>query len=84
MHRFSQIYPSPLSRNFPTSLHGRWIRMPSFPCLKNELLHSSYARPAPNPRPTHAGQALRLKTSTEKTTPKPTPIEDRIRREERQ
>jgi hypothetical protein len=48
------------------------------------LLHSSYARPAPNPSPTRAGHARRLKRRTEKTTPKERPIEDRIRSEARQ
>jgi len=52
-------------------------------CLRLEL-HSSYARPPPNPRPTMAGHDLRLNSSTEKTTPKPRPRVDFIRRLERQ
>lgn len=44
-------------------------------CFRLEL-HSSYARPAPNPAPTNAGHALRLNRSTEKTTPKPRPRDD--------
>lgn len=47
-------------------------------------LHSSYALPAPKPAPTKAGHARRLNRRTEKTTPKPTPILERTRREERQ
>lgn len=51
-------------------------------CLRLKL-HSSYARPAPNPRPTMAGHDLRLNSRTEKTTPKPRPRVDFIRRLER-
>ena len=47
-------------------------------------LHSSYARPAPNPAPMNAGNALRLKSRTEKTTPKPRPRVDLMIRLERQ
>jgi hypothetical protein len=43
---------------------------------------SSQARPAPKPRPTHAGQALRLNSRTEKTTPKDRPRDDLIIMEE--
>lgn len=43
---------------------------------------SSQARPAPKPRPTQAGQALRLNRSTEKTTPKDRPREERMIMEE--
>lgn len=43
---------------------------------------SSQARPAPKPRPTQAGQALRLNKSTEKTTPKDRPREERMIMEE--
>lgn len=43
---------------------------------------SSYARPAPKPRPTQAGQALRLKSRTERTTPKPRPMEERTIKDE--
>lgn len=43
---------------------------------------SSHARPAPKPNPTHAGHALRLNNRMEKTTPKPRPTDDRMRREE--
>jgi hypothetical protein len=48
------------------------------------LSHSSHARPAPNPRPTNAGHARRLKRRTEKTTPKPRPRPERMTMEERQ
>jgi hypothetical protein len=86
------------STTFPLSLpHSRTLRrnlwyhqisydrpgLPFAPRLKAPS-HSSHARPAPNPRPTHAGHALRLKRRTEKTTPKDNPSEDLIRREERQ
>lgn len=43
---------------------------------------SSYARPAPKPRPTQAGQALRLKRRTERTTPNPRPIDERTIKDE--
>ena len=52
-------------------------------CFRLEL-HSSYARPAPNPAPTNAGHARRLNKSTEKTTPKPRPREDLMMALERQ
>lgn len=52
-------------------------------CLKLKL-HSSYARPAPNPAPMKAGHALRLNRRTEKTTPNPRPRVDFTRRLERQ
>jgi hypothetical protein len=52
--------------------------------LRNELLHSSYALPAPNPNPTIAGHARRLKRRTENTTPNERPRDERIKREERQ
>ena len=52
-------------------------------CFRLQL-HSSYARPAPKPTPTHAGHALRLKRRTEKTTPKPRPSVDLTARLERQ
>lgn len=39
---------------------------------------SSHARPAPKPRPTQAGQALRLNSSTENMTPKERPREERM------
>lgn len=48
------------------------------------LSHSSQARPAPNPRPTNAGHARRLKRSTEKTTPNETPRPERMSMEDRQ
>jgi hypothetical protein len=48
------------------------------------LSHSSQARPAPNPSPTMAGHARRLKRRTEKTTPKPRPRPERIIIDERQ
>lgn len=47
-------------------------------------LHSSYARPAPKPAPMKAGHALRRNRITEKTTPKPRPMEDLTRRLDRQ
>lgn len=50
--------------------------------VSNILSASSQARPAPNPRPTHAGQALRLNKSTEKTTPNERPSEDLMIMEE--
>ena len=40
---------------------------------------SSHALPAPNPKPTQAGQALRLNKSTERTTPNESPRDDLIR-----
>ena len=43
---------------------------------------SSHARPAPKPSPTQAGQALRLKSRTDATTPKERPSEERMRSEE--
>jgi len=49
-----------------------------------EPLHSSYALPVPNPRPTHAGHVRRLKRSTEKTTPNPRPSEERTSSEDKQ
>jgi len=48
------------------------------------LSHSSQARPAPNPRPTNAGHARRLKSRTEKTTPNETPRPERMSMDERQ
>jgi len=79
------VAPSPwLPSMLQSFLHGLWIRIPSFPVRKNAPLHSSYARPAPNPAPTKTGHALLLNSSTEKTTPKPTPREDRTRSEDRQ
>ena len=48
------------------------------------LSHSSQALPAPKPSPVHTGHALRLNNSTEKTTPNPTPREDRITIEDMQ
>lgn len=55
-----------------------------FPALMKLELHSSYALPAPKPRPTKAGHARRLKMRTEKTTPKDRPRDERMRRDERQ
>ena len=46
--------------------------------------HSSTARPAPKPSPTHAGHARRRNSSTEKITPKPRPSPDRIASDDRQ
>lgn len=43
---------------------------------------SSQARPAPKPSPVNTGQALRLKSSTEKMTPKERPREERTRKDE--
>lgn len=51
-------------------------------CKVNIPSASSQARPAPKPRPTHAGQALRLNRRTEKTTPKERPREDLMITEE--
>jgi len=51
--------------------------------LLNPLSHSSQALPAPNPRPTQAGHALRLKSRTENTTPNDSPKDERIRKDER-
>lgn len=48
------------------------------------LSHSSQALPAPNPKPTKAGQALRLNRRTEKMTPKEAPRVERMRRVLRQ
>lgn len=55
-----------------------------FPALIKLELHSSYALPAPKPKPTKAGHARRLKMRTEKTTPKDRPRDERMRRDERQ
>ena len=80
------ILPFPFNAHLPSYaiIQGLWILIPSFPVLKNDPLHSSYARPAPNPNPTHAGHALLLNSKTEKTTPKDRPSDERIKREERQ
>lgn len=56
----------------------------TMPVLELTLSHCSQALPAPNPRPTHAGQALLLNNKTEKTTPKDRPREERMTMEERQ
>ena len=67
--------------------YGRITRRPSFggdAARLNELSHSSHALPAPNPRPTNAGHARRLKRSTEKTTPNDRPRPERMSIEERQ
>ena len=72
-----QVHPAP----------GRSIRSPPHVCFLRSLaacfklqLHSSYARPEPNPSPTNAGHALRLNNNTEKTMPKPRPMVDLTRR----
>jgi hypothetical protein len=86
IHSDPTIY-SFISFQFTHSLpliQGLWILMPSVPVLRNDPLHSSYARPPPNPNPTHAGHALLLNSRTEKTTPKDRPSDERIRRDERQ
>lgn len=66
-----------------TFIQGLWILIPSFPAPLNEPLHSSYALPAPKPKPIQAGHALLLNSSTEKTTPNDRPSDERISREER-
>lgn len=72
-----------LSTLYRVSIIHACFLMSRAACLRLEL-HSSYARPPPNPRPTMAGHDLRLNSSTEKTTPKPRPRVDFIRRLERQ
>lgn len=51
-------------------------------CNKKEGVYlpsaSSQARPAPKPRPTQAGHALRLNKRTEKITPNDRPREERM------
>ncbi len=60
------------------SLIGRWMES-----YENNIPSaSSYALPAPNPSPTQAGHALRLKRRTENTIPNERPREERIRKEE--
>ena len=48
----------------------------------NAASASSHALPAPNPNPTQAGHARRLKSKTEKMTPKERPRVERMTREE--
>lgn len=91
-----RTYRMPISnyrKSFPRShrliyiAYGLTIRRPSFEgaaARLNELSHSSHARPAPNPRPTHAGHARRLKRRTEKTIPNETPRPERMSIDERQ
>lgn len=43
------------------------------PLEERTLSHSSHALPAPNPRPAHTGNDLRLKSNTEKITPNDAP-----------
>jgi hypothetical protein len=45
---------------------------------RKEASASSQARPAPKPRPTHAGHVLRLNSSTENITPKERPRVERM------
>jgi hypothetical protein len=76
--RIKQTHPHHSSQNIAYDLDG-----PLLALIKLEL-HSSYALPAPKPKPTKAGHARRLKMRTEKTTPKDRPRDERMRRDERQ
>ena len=71
------------TNNTHTRAHAACFFRSRAACLRLKL-HSSYARPAPNPTPTKAGHALRLNSRTEKTTPNPRPRVDLTRRLERQ
>lgn len=77
--------PSPHRTNRPPSRFPAPVPAPceEVPPFRNAASASSHARPAPNPRPTQAGHARRLKSRTEKMTPKERPREERMTREER-
>ncbi|KAF4636308.1 hypothetical protein G7Y89_g1788 [Cudoniella acicularis] len=83
-HVIPSSYPLYHQQPFNRYPYGLVTLTPSLFVLRKLPLHSSYARPAPKPKPTKAGHALRLNSRTEKTTPKERPREERIRREERQ
>jgi hypothetical protein len=75
--RISDRRVSPTERSYPhISRHTSYYTDRNLPSA------SSQARPAPKPRPTQAGQALRLNRRTEKTTPKERPREERMIMEE--
>ncbi len=62
-------------------IHGRGGALPP---RRNALSQPSHARPAPKPKPTHAGQARRLNSSTEKMTPNERPSVERMASDDRQ